>query len=38
MFIYLDIIIIIILFSIANIANDKAMTFIQVLQERRWKT
>jgi len=38
MFIYLDIIIIIILYSIANIANDKTMTFIQVLLERRWKT
>ena len=38
MFIYLDIIIIIILFLIANIANDKAMTFIQVLLEKRWET
>lgn len=37
MFIYLDIIIIIILFLIANIANDIVMTFIQVLLERRWK-
>ena len=38
MFIYLDIIIIITLFSIANIANNKAITFMQVLKERRWKT
>ena len=30
MFIYLDIIIIIILFLFANIANDKAVTLIQV--------